>query len=179
MKIISLGGVGGCPLKDVLKKLNYPTYPYDWLFTTQSYIINNFNNFDKFFCFDTKYVYDNNKLLNENKTAIMLHDFTNFDLEKMMLLQKYKRRFERLNDALLCDEDILFIRLYDNLEVDLVPLHYYDNIFVREKEDIEKWNDFIKNLIIIYKKNIKLLLIEKKNDAPIEDIIKNYLQNNY
>jgi hypothetical protein len=37
MKIISLGGIGGCDLAEALRKLNQPTYPYDWLITTQSF----------------------------------------------------------------------------------------------------------------------------------------------
>ena len=39
MKIISLGGIGGCDLATALRKLNQQTYPYNWLITTQSFII--------------------------------------------------------------------------------------------------------------------------------------------
>ena len=42
MKIISLGGVGGCDLAQSLRDLNQPTYPYDWLITSQSFIIKSF-----------------------------------------------------------------------------------------------------------------------------------------
>ena len=83
MKLISLGGIGGCDLAEALRKLNQPTYPYDWLITTQSFIIDSFNDFNSFFAFDAKYVYDTEKLLVYNKKAIMLHDFNNFALQKM------------------------------------------------------------------------------------------------
>ena len=77
MKIISLGGIGGCELATALRNLNQPTYPYDWLITTQTFIINSFNDINNFFVFDEKYVY-NEKLLVYDKKAIMLHDFNNF-----------------------------------------------------------------------------------------------------
>jgi hypothetical protein len=34
MKIISLGGIGGCELAKALRNLNQPAYPYDWMITT-------------------------------------------------------------------------------------------------------------------------------------------------
>ena len=77
MKIISLGGIGGCDLAQALRKLNQPAYPYDWLITTQSFIIKSFNDFNNFFVFHRYYVYNNNNLLVYNKKAIMLHDFNN------------------------------------------------------------------------------------------------------
>ncbi len=114
MKIISLGCVGGCDLAGSLRKLNQMTYPYDWLITTQSFIINSFDNINinNFFKFDNKYVYDRQLLLEENKKAIMLHDFNNFELEKENVMIKYTRRFERLNMDLNNGEDILFVRMY-------------------------------------------------------------------
>ena len=48
MKLISLGGVGGCNLAFTLRKLNQPTYPYNWLITTQSFVIDSFLKFENF-----------------------------------------------------------------------------------------------------------------------------------
>jgi hypothetical protein len=164
MKIISLGGIGGCTLAQALRYLNQPSYPYDWLITTQSFIINSFNCLNNFFVFDEKYVYDDNKLLTYNKTAIMLHDFNNFFLQKEDVINKYKRRFQRLNDSLNSNEDILFVRIYDNLQEELIPKDYYKNILNRDEEDINKWDFFIQELQSKYNKKIRLLIITNRDD---------------
>ena len=165
MIIISLGGIGGCDLATALRNLNQLTHPYDWLITTQSFIISSFNNFDLFFNFNTSYVYDREKLVTKNKKAIMLHDFKNFVLEREKVVEKYKRRFNRLNTNLNSNEDILFVRIYDNLEEELIPKSYYDNILIREKEDLKKWEEFISLLQNKYShKNIKLLIITNYKD---------------
>ena len=163
MKIISLGGIGGCDLAQALRNLNQPTYPYDWLITTQSFIINSFNDINNFFVFDEKYVYNNNNLLVYDKKAIMLHDFKNFFLQKEEVIMKYKRRFERLNETLNNNEDILFVRIYDNLQEKLNPADYYNNILIRDEEDIQKWEFFINYIQSKYNnKKIKLLIITSK-----------------
>jgi hypothetical protein len=159
MKIISLGGVGGCVLAETLRHLKQEAYPYDWLIATQDFVMNSFNNFDKFFAFDEKYVYDKYKLLDPNKKAIMLHDFDNFTLQKEDVINKYKRRFERLNKVLNSNEDILFVRYYDNVPDKLTPFNYYDNILIRNYEDITKWESFINSISNKYNKKIKLLII--------------------
>ena len=165
MIIISLGGIGGCELATALRNLNQLTHPYDWLITTQSFIISSFNNFDLFFNFNTNYVYDREKLVTKNKKAIMLHDFKNFVLEREKVVEKYKRRFNRLNTNLNSNEDILFVRIYDNLEEELIPKSYYDNILIREKEDLKKWEEFISLLQNKYShKSIKLLIITNYKD---------------
>jgi hypothetical protein len=195
MNIISLGGVGGCELALSLRDLNQLTYPYDWLVTTQSFIFNSFNNFENFFSFEDKYVYQNTKLLDKNKKAVMLHDFNNFAEEKNIVIEKYKRRFERLETALNSSDNILFVRLYDNLE-DYISSDY-TNIFYREEEDINNWENFISDIKNKYNnKNIKLLIItnneeicnknynniilyytkEYKNSKVIYDIIKNIVK---
>jgi len=144
MHIISLGGVGGCELAHALRTLGQPSYPYDWLITTQSFIIRSFNDFDQFFQFDEQYVFDTTKLLTADKSAIMLHDFHNFVVERDTVIAKYRRRFSRLNAALLdTTSDILFVRICDNLDNPLHPLEYYNSIFDRECEDINLWIRFI------------------------------------
>jgi hypothetical protein len=164
MKIISLGGIGGCDLVQALRNLNQPAYPYDWLITTQSFIINSFNDINNFFVFDEKYLYNNKNLLVYDKKAIMLHDFDNFFLQKEEVINKYKRRFERLNDMLNSDEDILFVRIYDNLQENLIPTNYYNNILIRDEEDIQKWEIFINHIQSKYNKKIKLLIITSKEN---------------
>jgi hypothetical protein len=164
MKIISLGGIGGCELAKALRNLNQPAYPYDWLITTQTFIINSFNDINNFFVFDEKYLYNNDKLLVHDKKAIILHDFNNFFLQKEVVIAKYKRRFERLNESLNSNEDILFVRIYDNLQDNLVPNNYYNNILIRDEEDIQKWEFFINYIQNKYNKKIKLLIITNKEN---------------
>ena len=38
-ELINIGGVGSCKLSDVLRKLNYPCYIFDWNATYQSAVI--------------------------------------------------------------------------------------------------------------------------------------------
>ena len=164
MKIISLGGIGGCDLAQALRNLNQQTYPYDWLITTQTFVINSFNDINNFFVFDEKYLYDNSYLIVDNKKAIMLHDFNNYFLQKEDVITKYKRRFERLNDSLNSNDDILFVRIYDNLQENLFPAKFYDNILIRDEEDIYKWEIFINYIQSKYNKKIKLLIITSRED---------------
>ena len=167
--IISLGGVGGCILAETLRKLNQETYPYDWLITTQGFVIKSFNNFDLFFNFDNKLLCDNNeKLITSSKNAIMLHDFKNFDLEKDEVIKKYTRRFNRLNYS-LNNNNILFVRIFDNINKELYPKSdKWNNIFIREIENLKIWDDFIISINKKYNKNNKLLIIT--DDENISNI---------
>ena len=165
MHIISLGGVGGCDLAYALRSLNRPTYPYNWLISAQSFVIRSFNNISNFFTFDdNSLLHGDTMLRDKHKKAVMLHDFTNFALEKDSVIKKYERRFKRLQEALEDGQDILFVRIYDNLEESLQPAHVYEPIFEREQEDIKKWSDFISELGKRYGKKIRLLLITNIHD---------------
>lgn len=165
MHIISLGGVGGCELAHALRTLGQPSYPYDWLITTQSFIIRSFNDFDQFFQFDEQYVFDTTKLLTADKSAIMLHDFHNFVVERDTVIAKYRRRFSRLNAALLdTTSDILFVRICDNLDNPLHPLEYYNSIFDRECEDINLWIRFIDTRFIDTNRRIRILCITNQSN---------------
>lgn len=169
MKIISLGGVGGCILATALREINQLAHPYDWLITAQSFIITSFNNFDLFFKFNTKEVHDNTKLITENKNGIMLHDFKIFELERENVIQKYKRRFERLNDNLNSNEDILFVRIYDNLKDETAGPP--PELFCRENEDLKKWETFILFLQQKYSnKKIRLLIITNCKDIYNDEL---------
>lgn len=169
MKIISLGGVGGCILAQSLRDLNQEAYPYDWLLATQDFVIKSFNDFNNFFLFEEKYVFDKYKLLSNDKKAVMLHDFTDFNLQKEEVINKYKRRFERLNNALTSIEDILFVRYHDNIKDPLVPFGYYDKILIRNYEDIQKWEEFIHFIKNKYNKKIKLLIITSEKQICIKN----------
>jgi hypothetical protein len=162
MKVISLGGVGGCELAQSLRSIGYETYPYDWLNATQSFVLRSFNDINKFFVFDERNVYKGTYLLDRDKGGIISHDFENFAIQKNEVIQKYTRRFNRLNEALESDEEILFIRLYDNLDEPQLPLRFYDSIFSRDQESIELWNSFITGLGEKYKKRIRLLVLTNR-----------------
>jgi Putative papain-like cysteine peptidase (DUF1796) len=165
MEIISLGGVGGCQLATTLREHNYPAYPYDWLITTQSFIIDSFDNIDNFFIFDNAYVCKDIYLLDRHKRAIMLHDFTHFETQKVSTIEKYTRRFHRLHEALTSGKKILFVRLMDNLNVDASD----STMITREEENISLWELFIQHVIDTYKCPCHLLLItdeHKYNTKP-------------
>lgn len=168
MEIISLGGIGGCELANALRLHNYPAYPYDWLITSQSFVIDSFDNIDKFFIFDDAYVYQQNYLLDKDKRAIMLHDFTNFENQKIDTIEKYKRRFHRLHEALTSGKKIVFVRVLENMTENLYPLEFYDAIYAREEENIELWDQFIQRVIDTYQCSCHLLLIsnEIKYNTP-------------
>jgi hypothetical protein len=157
--VISLGGVGGCPLAEALRTLNYLAHPYDWLISTQSFILRSFNNFDRFFIFNNTCVHNNTMLLDYDKKGIMLHDFNNFTIERHTVIEKYKRRFDRLNKALNSKSNILFVRIFDTLSQGLRPEGVYDNILYRDDESILIWEEFINNIKNIYNKNINLLIL--------------------
>jgi hypothetical protein len=162
MEIISLGGVGGCQLAQVLRKYNYSAYPYDWLITNQSFVIDSFDSFDNFFVFDEFHVYRSNYLLDKWKRAIMLHDFVDFNSEKDKIIEKYRRRFERLHHALTNNKKLLFVRIMENIDEKLHPLEFYDSIYVREEEDIHQWEQLIQTIIDTYKCSCHLLLISNE-----------------
>jgi hypothetical protein len=116
------------------------------------------------------YKFIQSKLLEKNKKAIMLHDFSDFSREKSETINKYERRFARLHNDLYSEDehDILFIRINDNLEETLQPLYYYDNIFKREKEDITRWDRFMQEISERYGKRCFLLFIT--SDPKHEDL---------
>jgi hypothetical protein len=160
---ISLGGVGGCSLAEALRSFGQPSYPYDWLITTQSFVEKSFNDMQAFFEFAEEFVYDNTKLLTRSHDAIMLHDFNSFLSQQADVAARYTRRFARFDAALHGPHPILFVRVADNLEVPLSPRKYYDDIFVREAEDVSRWNALMETVSARYKKCCKLLYVLAKN----------------
>jgi hypothetical protein len=165
---ISLGGVGGCNLAAALRRLDQPAYPYDWIYSNQSFVLRSFNDFNAFFTFDPKYVYDRTKLLDKDKGGILLHDFTDFCEHSNAVIERYKRRFARLKDALESRTPILFIRVGDDLKKPLSPLHYYDEIFVREEESICAYSELMTKLSALFNKKCSILYISSatNSDSP-------------
>lgn len=168
INIISLGGSGGCPLAYVLRELNQPTYPYNWLITTQSFVIDSFFDESKFFSFENKYVYNKTYLLDRNKKAIMLHDFKDFKKQSDAVIDKYKRRFDRVRTSLNDDKEVLFVRLVDDVNGRTDTTGFYDKIFIRDDEDVKKWEEFMNRINETYEKQMSLLLISSDDTISTE-----------
>jgi len=169
MEVISLGGVGGSELSKILRTLNYPAYPYDWLVCNQSFVINSFCDITKFFNLeDNSYIYQTNKFLHPTLGAVMLHGCNNYILEKQDIINKYNRRFQRLYSKLENTESILFVRLMDNININI---NGYEDIYIREEESINKWNLFLNMLINKYNKKLYLLLITSDPTVTINNNI--------
>ena len=156
---ISLGGVGGCALAEALRGADQPSYPYDWLITAQSFIEESFNDMNGFFDFAEELVHDTTKLLTRRRNAIMLHDFADFRAQRAGVVAKYARRFARLDAALRGPRPILFVRGADDLGVPLSPRNYYDQIFVREAEDVSRWSALMAATSARYNKRCELLYV--------------------
>ncbi|NBQ42373.1 MAG: hypothetical protein EBU23_07520 [Mycobacteriaceae bacterium] len=156
---ISLGGVGGCALAEALRGADQPSYPYDWLITAQSFIEESFNDMNGFFDFAEELVYDTTKLLTRRRNAIMLHDFADFQAQRAGVIAKYTRRFARLDAALRGPHPILFVRGADDLGAPLSPRNYYDQIFVREAEDVGRWSALMVATSARYNKRCELLYV--------------------
>lgn len=166
---ISLGGVGGCELAYALRASNFPAYPYDWIVSAQSFVIKSFEDKSEFFAFDDACVYLGNHLIAPRKNAVMAHDFVDFDKQVQDVIDKYERRYDRIEIILNGRDPILFVRILENLEQRLVPLGFYDNIFRREEEDLSQWDKFIDGLINKYSIRCKLLLITDNPRHKLDD----------
>ena len=55
---ISLGGFGGCAISETLSSLNLDKgrSPFDWIHSTQDFVISVFNDKNNYFIFKEKYV---------------------------------------------------------------------------------------------------------------------------
>lgn len=155
MKIINLGGHGGCVLTEIIKKLlpNQLRYPFDWLMTNQSFVINSFMDFNKSFDFDRLDLAVNNSLYSPDKHGLSIHDYVgNYINHKEIIKQRYQRRYKRLEEAMNESDDIIFIR-----ESRMWKDWGTHPIMKAEKEDFHKWVLFMDNLQKI-KPNIKLII---------------------
>lgn len=188
-RIISLGGIGGCQVAQAMRNLDQPAFPYDWLVAAQSFVIRSFNRPEMFFTFDSKNVYKQVYLINEYKDAIMLHDFVDFTTERQTVVDKYKRRFDRLNLALKND-DILFVRAIRDLRAGQPD----PEVFAPRPESMPEWRDFIMNiqekglsrkLLVITAdtticlpecEHFHICYVQNANAAEIKDVIESFLR---
>ena len=187
MIFINLGGLGGCRVTDTMINLGIKkeTYPYDWIFSNQNFVIDSIlSNGSNFFIFEDSYVVSTQHLISPNKNAALVHDFYgDFNEKKDIIINKYKRRIDRLFNAINTQEEILFIR--DIVDTPEHRLPYFEKVDVPgyqiESDDIIKWDAFITK---INKKNYncKLLLLSRNNNlksnSPNIEIF-NYVHNNF
>lgn len=150
-RIISLGQ--DCGVAGAMRTIGYKeySYPFDWNVTFLEYIFecfnNKFSNFDEIFKNTT---FDNLGHVNYKNICYFYHDKKNIiDNE---IIDKYKRRGERLNNLLNSNKRILFIR--------------------KDKQATTKDMILLKELIIKKYPNLKfkiLLLHNDKNEKINDD----------
>lgn len=147
---ISLAGVGGCSVSRALRSLGQNALPFDWLIARQDFVISAIESGGTaFFDFD-----DHARLHGETiitvpeRSALSIHDFRqNWAAEKENVRKKYRRRWNRFHDILYSrpgarqPRKIVFVRSF--LDMDEPIESIYDNIFVRQKEDVRAWEDFL------------------------------------
>ena len=187
MIFINLGGLGGCRVTDIMINLGIKkeTYPYDWIFSNQNFVIDSIlSNGSNFFIFEDSYVVSTQHLISPNKNAALVHDFYgDFNEKKDIIINKYKRRIDRLFNAINTQEEILFIR--DIVDTPEHRLPYFEKVDVPgyqiESDDIIKWDAFITK-INEKNYNCKLLLLSRNNNlksnSPNIEIF-NYVHNNF
>lgn len=187
MIFINLGGLGGCRVTETMINLGIKkeTYPYDWIFSNQNFVINSIlSNGDYFFIFEDSYVVSTQHLISPNKNASLVHDFYgDFKEKKNIIINKYKRRIDRLFNAINSQEEILFIR--DIVDLPEHRLPYFEKVDVPgyqiESDDIIKWELFMDE-ISKKNKNCELLLLTKNNNLKSKFsniVIFNYKDNNF
>ena len=162
MQIISLGGVGGCAIVQAVQLFvhNQERFPYDWLLANQSFVIRTFLDNSTFFDFDdaTEYHGNNHEFSIKERDGMVVHDFSSYEHymnHRNIVKDTYLRRFNRLNQMLISNEPILFVRILNN-----TPMN--DNWmgrFESTPDDVPKWFDFIQYLERRFKKPIYLLMI--------------------
>ena len=167
MKIISFGGVGGCDIPQSIQRI-MPTirYPYDWILADQKFVMRTLINNNEFFNFTDKTKIIGKTVIVNELDGMSIHDFSdtfdenNYNIITDDINKKYHRRFTRLNEALKCEEPILFIRIANNTP----QLKEWEKIFNSEPDNFPKWVEFIQYLNDFYKKPIYLLIITKNEE---------------
>ena len=100
MKIINLGGVGGCRITEYLIQTNIRevAYPFDWNNTNQFFPINTILSEGKqYYSFEDQYVVTSKLLISPCNNAFLCHDFDGDWLTKKQIVNhKYQRRLQRL-----------------------------------------------------------------------------------
>lgn len=147
---ISLAGVGGCSVSRALRSLGQSALPFDWLIARQDFVISAIESGGvSFFDFeDPASLHGETIITVPDRSALSIHDFRqNWAAEKENVGKKYRRRWSRFHEILNSRPDarqprkIVFVRSF--LDMDEPIESIYDNIFVRQKEDIRAWEDFL------------------------------------
>jgi hypothetical protein len=163
ISLINIGGVGSCVLSEVLRKLNYPCYPYDWNCTYASSVMNSILNLSSLFIFEKIYytsppLFVNKSIRNNDNTAWDIHYFKNsFETDVEIVSEMYNRRLIRLTEKLYSDDNKLLIRMMHTLDS-----HHPEINGNKERDCIEKWLKFY-DIINSKYKNIKLILISQED----------------
>ena len=182
-ELINIGGVGSCKLSDVLRKLNYPCYIFDWNATYQSAVIESILNLKHLYKLENKSFFRtsdinaiidrpvcvNNSIVNETKTFWDIHSFTGNYNECESINKKYIRRLDRLKNVLQSNKKKVLIRMAHTLDSEHPEIN-----FNKEKDNKEKWKDFYKTLSNKYN-NIHLLVLYNgdPNNGPSHEQIEN------
>lgn len=170
---ISLAGVGGCSVSRALRSLGQNALPFDWLIARQDFVISAIETGGKsFFDFDDPARLHGETIITmPDGSALSIHDFRkNWDDERDDVRKKYRRRWSRFHDILNSRHSpsrtrkIVFVRSF--LDMDEPIESIYDNIFVRQEENIRMWEDFLARM---QKKNLDvemhLVIITSRKDV--------------
>lgn len=162
MKIISLGGVGGCIITQAVQKFIYDQerYPYDWLLANQSFVIRTLLDNSTWFDFEdeTEFHHNNYEFSIKERDGMIVHDFSsyeNYKNQRNTVKETYKRRFDRLNQIFQSNEPIMFVRITNNTPMNDNWIGRFESV----PDDIPKWFDFIQNLEQTYKKPVYLCIV--------------------
>ena len=170
---ISLAGVGGCSVSRVLRSLGQNALPFDWLIARQDFVISAIETGGKsFFDFDDPARLQGETIITmPDGSALSIHDFRmSWAAEKENVGKKYRRRWSRFHDILNSRHSpsrtrkIVFVRSF--LDMDEPIESIYDNIFVRQEENIRMWEDFLARM---QKKNLDvemhLVVVTSRDDV--------------
>jgi len=164
MKIINLGGVGGCRITDCMNKLKLrnEAFPFDWNNTNQSFPINCIiKGHDAFFSFEDQYVISSTHLISPHNNAFTCHDFNNdWQDKKQVVKEKYIRRLNRLLDLIETDEPLCFVRevIEEKGLRDHEDVFQYAPTFKVESDSVHEWDKFMDNYFKHRKSTTKLIL---------------------
>lgn len=162
---ISLAGVGGCSVSRALRSLGQNALPFDWLIARQDFVISAIESGGQsFFDFSNpQRLHGETIITMPDNSALSIHDFKkSWALEKEDVQKKYRRRWMRFHEILNprqktpAPRKIIFVRSFLDMDEPIEAI--YDNIFIRQEENIQLWEDFISRL-------------QKKNPAIEMDIV--------
>ena len=162
MKIINLGGVGGCVITQAIQQfiLDQERYPYDWLLANHSFVIRTLLDNGVFFDLDdeAEFHHNNFEFSIKERDGMIVHDFHSYEHymnDRHVVKEMYKRRFDRLNFALASNEPILFVRMSNHTPM----CDNWKDRFESRTDNLNEWFDFIAYLEKYFEKPIYLLIV--------------------